>query len=330
MTTPRPLRRGLTLGKFMPPHRGHQFLIDFARGYVDELVVLVCSLPDDPIPGALRYDWMRRLYPDCRVVHVTDDLPQAPEDDPGFYAVWKALVEREAPRGLDVFISSETYGEAFADYLGIGHLEVDVGREQVPVSARDILRNPFAAWDSIPRLVRPWFVKRICIFGPESTGKSRLTEKLAARFETNFATEFARVYLDAKGGGCTLADIDVIARGQPALEDAAAFNANKLLFCDTDVLLTSLWSRMLFGTCAPWIDALAARRTCDLTLLTDIDVPWVDDGQRYFPDTGSRQRFFALCEAAQVAAGRPYVRLSGDWRARDETAVRAIDKAFGH
>ena len=87
---------------------------------------------------------------------------------------------------------------------------------------------------------------------------------------------------------------------------------------------------MLFGTCAPWIDALAARRTCDLTLLTDIDVPWVDDGQRYFPDTGSRQRFFALCEAALVDAGRPYVWLSGDWRARDETAVRAIDKAFGH
>ena len=98
----------------MPPHAGHQLLIDFAKHYVDELTVLVCSLPNDPIPGTLRYDWVRQLYPDCRVVHVSDDLPQRPEDDPAFYPVWQALVRREMPRGLDVFVSSETYSSAFA------------------------------------------------------------------------------------------------------------------------------------------------------------------------------------------------------------------------
>ena len=61
-------KRGFVLGKFMPPHAGHVYLCDFGRAYVDELTILVCSLPDDPIPGELRLQWMREMFPSTRVM----------------------------------------------------------------------------------------------------------------------------------------------------------------------------------------------------------------------------------------------------------------------
>lgn len=318
-------RRGLVLGKFMPPHLGHRYLIDFARAYVEELTVLVCSIEREPIPGPLRYDWMRRWFPDCRVVHVDDEVPQAPEEHPDFWPIWRALLRREEPRGFDVFFSSEPYGERVAAETGSVHVAVDPERRVAPISAAQIRRAPLAHWDWIARPARPYFVRRFCLFGPESTGKSVLAERLAAHYGTCQVPEFARGHLDPKDGACAPADIEAIARGQMASEGAIAERARKLLICDTDVLLTSLWSRMLFGACPSWIDAAGAAARYDLTLLTDIDAPWVDDGQRYFPDAERRERFFALCRETLERLERPYVRLSGDWETRFAAACEAID-----
>ena len=47
---------------------GHVLLCDSARRLVDRLTILVCSLPDDPIPGPARLAWMRELFPTCRVI----------------------------------------------------------------------------------------------------------------------------------------------------------------------------------------------------------------------------------------------------------------------
>ncbi len=325
---PRP-KRGLVLGKFMPPHFGHCHLIDFARSYVEELIVLVCSIEREPIPGRLRFEWMKRLFPDCRVVHVTDEVPQAPEEHPDFWAIWRALLQREAPQGFDIFFSSEPYGERVAAEMDAVHLPVDPDRRVVPVSGRQIRDAPFEHWDFIAPPARPHFLKRVSIFGPESTGKSVLAERLAIHYETAYVPEYARTYLDPKNGACEPADIEVIARGQTAAEAAVAGRARKILFCDTDVLLTSLWSRMLFVDCPAWINEVAAGQHYDLTLFTDIDVPWVDDGQRYFPDAARRERFAELCEEALRRSGRRYVRLTGDWDARFDAARRAVDDVVG-
>src|SRR5690606_31042793 len=69
-------KRGFVLGKFMPPHAGHVYLCDFGRAYVEELTILVCSLPDDLIPGKLRFQWMKEMFPTARVVHCEEIVPQ--------------------------------------------------------------------------------------------------------------------------------------------------------------------------------------------------------------------------------------------------------------
>jgi cytidyltransferase-like protein len=68
-------RTGIILGKFMPPHLGHQYLVDLARSYVDSLTVLVCSIQSEPITGDFRYHWMMSIFTGVNVVHVTDESP---------------------------------------------------------------------------------------------------------------------------------------------------------------------------------------------------------------------------------------------------------------
>ncbi|MGE0755443.1 MAG: AAA family ATPase [Pirellulaceae bacterium] len=316
------VRRGLVLGKFLPPHAGHEFLVRFASGFADQLTVLVCSLPRDPIPGELRYAWTRELFPHVRIVHVADELPQEPAEHPRFWPIWRDVVCRAAGGPLDYIFASETYGIRLAEEVGARFIPADLARGQVPVSGTRIRQQPLKYWDYLPPCVRPHFVRRVCLVGPESTGKSVLAARLAAHFRTRYVAEFARELLNLKHGVCDPADISDIARGQQAAEDALARQANRILICDTDALLTTVWSEMLFGSCPAEVRDLAASRSYDLYLLLDVDVPWVDDGQRFL--AARRPEFFARCRQRLEELRRPYQIVGGDWEQRFVLARDAI------
>jgi NadR type nicotinamide-nucleotide adenylyltransferase len=321
----------MILGKFLPPHLGHRYLIDFARHYCDELTVLVCTFEREPIDGERRFEWMQRMfpassYPNCNIVHITDELPQTPDDHPDFWQIWRNLVLGAIPGGTDLVFASEEYGFRLADELGARYVPVDHDREVMPVSGSAVREDPMAHWEYIPVEVRPHYLKRVCIFGPESTGKSTLARDLAEHFDTAYVHEYARPLLDFKDGRCDYSDIELIARGQAAAEDALAPSANRVLFCDTDPLTTTLWSEVFFGKCPAWVTREAQRRNYDLYLLMDVDVGWVDDDQRYFPEQNARAKFFDQCQAALDARNRPYVRIHGSWAERFERAVAAVEQ----
>ncbi len=107
-----------------------------------------------------------------------------------------------------------------------------------------------------------------------------------------------------------------------------ARRANRILFCDTSLLLTMIWSEVLFGACPTWIQQ-AARRRYDLTLLLDVDVPWIDDDQRYFPDQHQREAFFRRCRSELDQLGHPYVIIRGDYAERTAAAIDAVHRHFG-
>jgi NadR type nicotinamide-nucleotide adenylyltransferase len=310
----------------MPPHRGHQFLVEFARHYVEHLTVLVCSLARDPIPGRLRHEWVRRMFPDCHIVHVTEELPQEPADHPDFWPIWRDVCRRAAPDGVDFVFASEPYGLKLAEVLGGHFVPVDPTRELFPVSGTMVREAPLRHWDMIPECVRPYFVKRVCVFGPESTGKSTMARDLARHFDTVYAWEYARPLLDPQGGRCEADDIPRIVRGQIATEEALATQANRVMFCDTDVLTTTVWSDVLFGDTPGWVRELAERRTYDLYLLADVDVPWVDDAQRFFSEQGVRKEMFNRFHAALVTRGRPFEIIRGNWPARFAAACAAVGR----
>ncbi len=320
-----PPTQGLVLGKFMPPHRGHQYLIDFARHFVDELTVVVASLPTEPIPGALRHGWVTEMFPNVNVVHLTDENPQYPEEHPDFWSIWLRSLLRVAPPP-DFLFASEDYGARLAETLGAIFIPTGGGRELLPVSGTVIRSDPLAHWDFILECARPYFVRRVCVFGPESTGKTTLAQQLSEHYSTVAVPEFARSLLESKGGVLEPADIPHIARGQMAAEEALARQSNRLLVCDTDVLTTTLWSEVLFGDCPAWIRDVADCHRYDITLLTGVDVPWIADPVRYLPK--ERESFYARCVAELERLGRRYIPVEGSKDERFETARIAVDQVL--
>ena len=131
--------------------------------------------------------------------------------------------------------------------------------------------------------------------------------------------------LDPQGGQCRgIDDIVRIVRGQVATEDALARQANRVLICDTDVLTSTVWSDILFGDTLAWIRQLADARNYDLYLLCDVDVPWVDDNQRFFGQEKVRREMFERFRASLDQRGRKYQIIRGDWPARFAAARDAI------
>jgi NadR type nicotinamide-nucleotide adenylyltransferase len=313
---------GMLLGKFMPPHLGHVYLGEFASRYVDRLTIVVCSLEREPIPGVLRFRWMQELFPFDNVVHLTDDLPQEPGDDADFWALWKASLERVLPGRPDLVFASEDYGKKLAEVLGGTFVPVDRARSAIPISGTAVRTHPLRHWEYLPRCVRPYFLRRVCIFGPESTGKTTLARHLAEHFNTVWVPEYARTLIEANNGKVTYDDMERIAHGQIASEEALARSANRLLIADTDVLTTLVWSETIFGRCPDWVRQQAEKRTYDLYLLVDVDVPWVADIARYLPD--NREAFFRRCQDELATRRRRFVHLHGDWPERFEQARQAV------
>ncbi|MFI5719794.1 AAA family ATPase [Nocardia sp. NPDC051750] len=315
---------GMVLGKFLPPHAGHVYLCEFARNWVDNLSIVVGTLAAEPIPGSLRHRWMRELFPFDEVIHLTDELPQDPSEHPDFWNLWQESLRRVLPYPPDIVFASEPYGQPLAEILGARFVPVDLPRATVPVSGTAIRADPMGHWDYLPRCVRPHYVKRVSIFGPESTGKTTLARTLADTFETVWAPEWARTVLERRAGSLDGVDWTEFVHGQIATEEALARTANRLMFCDTDPLLTTVWADELLGECPPELFSAIGTRTYDLTLLTEPDVPWVANPVRYLPEGGAR--FAARCRAAVTAAGRSTVVLSGDWDTRLTTAVEAVEQ----
>ena len=166
-------------------------------------------------------------------------------------------------------------------------------------------------------------ILKVCIFGPESTGKSTLTEKLARHFNTCFVPEYAKTLIEQKAGEIGPEDIPLIARGQMESEDRLLPQANRVLFCDTDLITTTIWSDWLFGSCPAWIKEEANKRRYDLYLLTDIDTPWIADIHRYLPE--KRDKFLKRCQNELDNRAINYVKINGPWEERFTLAAQAID-----
>lgn len=139
---------------------------------------------------------------------------------------------------------------------------------------------------------------RVVLFGPESTGKSTLSERLARELGAPWSAEYVREFWDAHGGVITAGDLDAVARGQVVGEDEAAARAVEtgapVVLHDTDLLTCTIWDDLLFpGACPTWVREEAKRRAraTDLYLFCDTDLPWSPDPQRSFPDEAGR----AMC-----------------------------------
>lgn len=165
----------------------------------------------------------------------------------------------------------------------------------------------------------------VVLHGPESTGKSTLAARLAAHYGTVWVPEYGRAYCEQHGTDLTPDDLVSIMDGHVAARRTLEPQARGFIIQDTDPVMTAAWSMMLFGHRSATLDAFT--NVGQLYLLMDIDLPWVGDEVRMFPERTEQERFMALCRDELVRRGLPFVLISGDGEARFTQALEAIDRA---
>lgn len=316
--------RGLVVGKFYPPHRGHKLLIDTALAQADEVHVVVCARPEEDPPADLRASWIREVHPGA-TVHLIDD-----RYDPNDSRVWADVCTALLGFVPEVVFTSEGYGESFAACLGCRHVLVDKQRTAVPISGTAVRADPFASWDFLEPPVRGFYARRVVLIGAESTGKTTLATDLAAALDTVWVPEYGRIYWEqkmARGEPNVWApeEFVTIARGQCEREDAAARLANRVLVCDTDAFTTRVWYQRYMGGWSAEVDAVArTHRRPDLYLLTDISTPFFQDGTR--DGELIRDWMHQTFVDELTADNRPFVRVTGTPAERLVTALAAIHR----
>jgi NadR type nicotinamide-nucleotide adenylyltransferase len=187
-------------------------------------------------------------------------------------------------------------------------------------------------------------LKKVVIIGPESTGKSTLCKQLAAHYKTLWCPEFARKYLLEHGMDYTYDDLLTIAKGQIELEEQyekAMGNRqlakessshlplptpHSLLFIDTDMWVMKIWCEFVFGKCHQFIlDQIAARKY-DLYLLCNIDLPWIKDELREYPDLEIRKQLYNIYKHGMMNQSTPWVDISGSHEERLQEAIKQVNK----
>ena len=262
---------GLVVGKFAPPHLGHDLLIQTALEGCQHLILLVYSNPDfDLMRSRVRAEWLGTLYPNAQI-YLPENPPSNDADDFTQREFVRCWLEGQGLK-VDVVFTSESYGPGFAEHLGVPHVLVDLERLKFPVSGTEVraqlerLRQnctlqlePEGRWNwpeserlplrpEIQTKVLRWLepVHRVVFLGAESTGKSTLTRRMAQRYSTLAVAEYGREVWEHKGGVLEPDDYTEIARRHLALEDAATLELSararnsspQYLFCDTNALTT--------------------------------------------------------------------------------------------
>lgn len=166
-------------------------------------------------------------------------------------------------------------------------------------------------------------LQRIVVTGSECTGKTTLAAQLATHYRTLWVPEYSRKYADLKAGELEYSDVEPIARGQIAAEEACMAQADGVLIQDTDLLSTVVYSYHYYEACPEWVEQTAHERIAPLYLLLHPDVPWIPDGVR---DRGhKRDEMHRLFHEALLRWQARTVDITGNWSARFETARQAID-----
>ena len=329
---------GMYGGSFNPLHLGHVDCIMQAACMCRELhIVLSVGHNRDEIDARIRYRWLYQLTKHVGNVHIMmleDDAATKAAYTEDYWQRDADIVKARVGKPIDVVFCGSDYDEnsfwhrCYPDSA----LHIFARNE---ISSTEIRCNPYRHWDWIPDVVRPHYVKKVLLTGGESTGKSTLTIHLAHRFNTNYIDEAGREISERSGTDRLMltADFTEILLQHKLNEMRAVEHSNRVLFIDTDALVTQFYMQFLLD---PGIaqnralsDAIDALNAYDLILFLEPDVDFVQDGDRSEVIRDDREKYSEQIKDLLRSHGRGFVEICGDYWERYRQAVELVNGMLG-
>jgi HTH-type transcriptional repressor of NAD biosynthesis genes len=308
-------KNAVIIGKFMPLHKGHIHMVEFAKGVCENLTILVDCLDGQSLSTQQRVDVIKKTFPDShiKVKGLKKEMPQSPDDHVDFWNIWRSEIVKNTPKDLDVIIGAMDYIKDLSRVLSINFLMIDKQRSFMPISATEIRKDPISNWKYLAPHSRSLFTKKITIVGGESTGKTTLAKNLADFYETIWVPEYARTAIE-EDEGCSLETFNKILIGQESLMESMTQHAeNGLIFNDTDLLATKIWFKKMFPNDylkeSKNMKELILKTKSDLYILTNNKVDWKSDEVRFYPKKEDRDWFEKEFEDILMKNNFPYLKL---------------------
>src|ERR1035437_3028148 len=168
-------------------------------------------------------------------------------------------------------------------------------------------------------------ILKIVITGPESTGKSTLSEQLAKYYNTIFIPEYARTYVENLKRPYTYDDVEHIAHQQVKELKEYEYKASGILFVDTYLVITKVWFDVVYQRRPNWIVEAVLQSNIDLFLLCSTDLPWEPD--TVLENGGEmREKLFHIYQQELDSFRLPYATVEGKGAKRLANAIELVNR----
>lgn len=290
----------LVIGKFMPMHKGHKALIDFAITQADVTTVCVLGCPSEPIPLTLRTEWVTKTYSDkfglrthdcVEIIPVEYDdkeLNSSSESDMQSSIEWSEYLRKIiTDNEIDVIIGSEKYVQYMAEYLNIAYVIYDEARTNIHISATAIKEDVVNNWDYLVPSVKQYYAKHICISGSESTGKTTICTQMEK--ELPFVTMIPEIgrCLVGNANTCLPSTLIEVMKIHANLIDQVMFDPpTPIVIWDTDNITTQSYYKWLFKENF----IVLQKRFADKYFFFDSNIPYEKDVTRISEDDAKSLR----------------------------------------
>jgi HTH-type transcriptional repressor of NAD biosynthesis genes len=316
---------------------GHVDCIIRAANMCKELyIVLSIGHNRGEIDGRIRYRWIYQLTKhigNVKIITLEDEAASKAEYDEKYWQSDADKVKAAVGKPIDVVFCGSDYDENSFWNKCYPESKLYIFPRN-DISSTEIRKNPYAHWDWIPNIAKPYYVKKVLLMGGESTGKSTLTINLANRFNTNYIDEAGRDISERSGTDMMMLseDFTEILLQHKLNEIKAIEHSNKVIFEDTDALITQFFMGFLED---PGIeknkalsDAIDALNLYDLILFLEPDVEFVQDGDRSEEIRDNREKYSDQIKDLILSHGKRFVIVSGSYEERYEKAIAEVNRLF--
>jgi HTH-type transcriptional regulator, transcriptional repressor of NAD biosynthesis genes len=322
------MTKAFVFGKFLPFHKGHEAMINFALSKCDFLTVLVCCSDKESIPDTFRKAWIEKTFEKQKNIEIRtfnyleSELPNTSESSKEVSEIWADIFKKQFP-DYSLLVTSEDYGYFVANFMNIQHIAFDIPKKLFPVSATAVRKDAFATWKFLPDSVKPNFAIKVVLLGTESTGKTSLAEKLSKHFNGSLVLEAGREII-ANSNSFSFDDLHLVATEHAKRIDKAILADSPLVIIDTDIHTTKSYSRFTFHKELEINADTYNSNKANLYLYLNKDVEYLQDGTRL----NVTKRNLLDLSHRQVLTDHSIVicEIKGDWDERFEKAVEQVNK----